>query len=75
MKRIDEILYKMCTEIEANYGLRNAVKKITISHEAFDRMVFDMAKQTPYSARVTPASMNDFEICGIRIEARGRNET
>lgn len=70
--RLDEILYQMNQEIEKAYGIRNAVIKITLTHEAFDKMVFDMAKHSEYSAHYTPAWMNDFGIFGVRIEARKR---
>lgn len=72
MKRLDEILYNMNRDITQSYGMENAVLKITLTHEAFDKMVFDMAKNDKYSARYSPAWMNDFEVFGVRIEARSK---
>lgn len=69
LKRIDQILWEMASALEATYGLKG-VHKITVSHELFDAMVFDMAKHTQYKAYFRPSSMNDLEICGIRLEAR-----
>jgi 2-keto-3-deoxy-L-rhamnonate aldolase RhmA len=71
-KRIDQILYEMNQQIELHYNIRNPLIKITITHEAFDSMVLDMAEHTKYSAKYTPAWMNDFEIFGVRIEARNK---
>lgn len=74
MKRIDEILFNMWKEIEANYGMQNSVLKITVTHELFDKMVFSMAETKKYSAHYTPSWMNDFNICGVRIEARASSK-
>ena len=71
MKRIDEILYEAIKDINQTYGLgKQPLLKITVSHETFDNMVLDMTKITKYSSRISPSSCNDFEILGVRIEAR-----
>lgn len=74
MKRIDQILHEMNLQIEESYNLKGAVLKITMTHEAFDTMVLEMAKNNKYSAYYTPSYMNDFVICGVRIEARSKKD-
>lgn len=70
--RIDEILYKMNIEIEKEYNLSEPVIEITLTHEAFDKMVIDMAKFNKNESRYSPSWMNDFKIFNVRIKARKR---
>lgn len=70
MKRIDEILHDLVREIEMNYGISDAVQKITVSHDAFDKMVLDMVDINKYTRQYLPSKVNDFEIYGVRIQAR-----
>lgn len=71
-KRIDEILWQAVCEIDQQYGMRDHVFKITVSHELFDAMVFDMASNKLGHAAFVPSSMNDFTLCGVRVEARSK---
>lgn len=68
--KIDEIIYKLNAEIEKQYGIRDAVHTLVMSHEAFDRTVIEMFRSDPYRYRFSPSEMNDMQILGVRILAR-----
>lgn len=74
--KIDQILHELNQKIAVEYGVENAIHKITMSHEAFDNIIIDFFRENKYStkSRIQPSSCNDVEIVGIRLEARPKSK-
>lgn len=72
MKRIDELLFELNNKIRINYNIKDPLIKITLTHEAFDKMLIEMSSINRYESSFSPAWMNDFKIFGVRVEARKR---
>lgn len=70
-KDFERALIQFQHEIEKKYGVRDAVIKIALSHEAMNAVIYDLAARDKYSFRM--CDMGEFKICGVQILARSRD--
>jgi hypothetical protein len=72
MDKFDEILMKFRDELYENYG-KEPKFKLVLGHEMFNDVMIAMNTKANY-ATFMPSAMNDCRVCGIKIDARGREE-
>lgn len=69
---IDQMLAEFLLSLEKEYGVKNPITKISFSHEAFDRIMYDLSSKSNY--RIRYSDINDCNLLGVRIEARAKEE-
>lgn len=68
---LDYLIMKFQHEIEEHYGVKDALTRIDLNHEAFNRMIIANMELTS-NYRFRPSNISDLTCYGVRVNARER---
>jgi len=71
---IEEALHNFIRELTTEYGVKDPIIKIALSHEAFDAVMLAACKSDLYKYSYRPSNCNDFRIFDVPIVARRKDE-
>jgi hypothetical protein len=70
-KTFDELLEKFIYACEREFGVRDGITEIALSHELFNRVMYSMYEKQRYGCRFSDIS--DCKLLGVRLIARERD--
>lgn len=74
MKNIDELIHGFQVELEKNFGVRNGLLKISLTHELYNTVIYNYVNRGPYGGKFQFSDVNKPSILGVEIEARRRED-
>jgi hypothetical protein len=71
--KFEEILWDFRNRLYAEYG-KEPQFKIVFEPELFDHIAMELFRKHENFSVVRPSGLNDLRVCGIKIDARSKEE-